>query len=109
MSYFSDHTWWRVSALINWTVIRTRLPNLRTLPSTTNRTSRSLPISLTSTALSRNTKVRVSRDNGKSAETGQAGDNVLCNLVAEILLLDVTAHVEKRQYGDTRIAVCVFM
>jgi hypothetical protein len=45
-------------------------------------------------------EARIARDDPKSVELRQSGDDVLDEAIAEIFLLGVTAHVLKGQHGN---------
>ena len=88
------------SASISCTVTRTRLPALRTLPSTTYWTPNSRRDVLDPDRLALVDERRVARDHEQVAKTRQLGDDVLGQAVGEELLLGLAAHVGEWQHRD---------
>ena len=98
--------WSPVAPSISWAVIRTRLPALRTLPSSTWSTSSVSATSFTSTRLALEGEGGVAGDDRQRRHLRQVGDDVLGDAVAEIFLLGIAAHVDERQDADRRAGGC---
>src|SRR5262249_17491504 len=91
-------------ASINWAVIRTRWPALRTEPSRKYRTPSSRPTCLLEVyGLTLVGEARISRDDEEPADPRQRGDDLLDHTVCKIFLLRVAAHIGKRQHRDRRL------
>ena len=84
-------------------VTRRRLPDRRTLPSSTALTLSFFRISLISEARSLNLNADVLRGDVQSGHLRQAGDDVLRDAVAEVVLVRVCAEVGERENGDRRL------
>ena len=72
---------------MSWAVMRTRLPALRTLPSSTWLTLSSRATSWTFGDLALEAEGGVARDDEEGRDLGEVGDDVLADPVGEILLL----------------------
>src|ERR1035438_3390837 len=78
-------------------MIRSRLPALRTLPSSTVPTSNASPI-LRKSCSPRNRNADVRRDDTKARHLGEGVDDFFRQSVAEVIVLFIGAHVGERKH-----------
>ena len=89
-----------VIASMSWTVMRTRSPILRTLPSTRYWAPSFSATSRTLTGLVLVDEGRVARDDQQFVEARKLRDDVFGQSVGEEFLLGIAAHVVEGQHGD---------
>ncbi len=99
----SAQRWPPLPASMSCAVMRTRLPALRMLPSSTKRTPRSRADLLHLDRPALVGERGIARDHEQAGDLRQIGDQVFGHAVAEIFLLGIAAHVREGQNGDRRL------
>ncbi len=101
-SYDSDHRWESVATWISCAVMRTRLPDLRTLPSRMLATLSFCATVGMSTSLPLNENAEVREATRKPADLREDVEELFGEAVGEVLVLLVLADVDEREHRDRR-------
>ena len=99
----SAQRWPPSVASISCAVMRTRLPDLADTAFEHEAHAKIAPDLLHLDRPALVGKRRVARDHEQARDLREIGDQVFGDAVAEIVLLDIAAHVHERQHGDRRL------